>query len=369
MPRPLIATRIKALREERSLSQDDLARMLGFKDRQTVSAIETGTRRVTADELVLAAAKMEASLEYFTDPFRLVGEGRFSWRQTGADAETLLECERNAGRWISAFRSLAPLVGRVPPRLMRRTLRINAQSWHGDAMLAGEHFAADYALGTVPAVRLAEVMQQEFGILVLMVDADRSISGAACRLPELDAVLISRSEVPGRRHFDLAHELFHILTWDALPPEHREEASASGKSHAERLADNFASSVLMPPVALERFGEWKGLTKEVLIARLNDAADELQVTSSALRWRLVALRKLERNIARSLSEADLRNNGGIGSRNPPPALFSKPFVEVLGLAIEQGRLSLRRAARLLEMTIEDLGDLFEAHGIARPVEL
>ena len=47
----LIGTRIKALREERKLSQDDLARLFGFKDRQTVSAIETGERRVTAEEL------------------------------------------------------------------------------------------------------------------------------------------------------------------------------------------------------------------------------------------------------------------------------------------------------------------------------
>ena len=368
MPRPLIATRIKALREKRGLSQDALAGLLGFKDRQTVSAIETGTRRVTADELVLAAVKMEAPLEYFTDPFRLVGEGNFSWRQTGADAETLSECERDAGRWISAFRVLSLQVGRAP-RLMRKSLRITAHSWPGDAMLAGEHFAADYKLGAVPATRLAEVMQQKLGILVLMVDADPSISGAACRLPELDAVLISRNEVPGRRHFDLAHELFHILTWDALPPEHREEASASGKSRAERLADNFASAVLMPTKALERFGQWKGLTDEELISRLNEAADELQVTSSALRWRLVALRKLERNVANSLSERDLRNNGCIGFKQPPPALFSKPFVKVLGLAIEHGHISLRRAARLLEMTIEDLEDLFAAHGEARPVEL
>ncbi len=368
MPKPLIATRIKALREKRGLSQDGLARLLGFKDRQTVSAIETGARRVTADELVLAAARMEASLEYFTDPFQLVGDGRFSWRQTGADAETLSECEGNVGRWLSAFRSLVPLVGRAP-RLMRPTLRIDAQSWPVDAMLAGEHFAADYRLGTVPAARLAEVMQQDLGILVLMVDADRSISGAACRLPELDAVLISRNEVLGCRHFDLAHELFHILTWDALPPEHCEEASAYGGSRAERLANNFASSVLMPTEVLERFGQWKGLTQETLIARLNDAADELQVTSSALRWRLAALRKLERNVANSLSERDLRNNGSIDSGNPPPALFSKPFVEVLGLAIEQGHISLSCATRLLEMTIEDLGELFEAHGIARPIEL
>ena len=52
-----IGARIKALREERRLSQDDLARLFGFKDRQTVSAIETGERRVTADELSADSAR------------------------------------------------------------------------------------------------------------------------------------------------------------------------------------------------------------------------------------------------------------------------------------------------------------------------
>src|SRR6266481_1022024 len=78
----LISARIKALREERGLSQDDLSRLFGFKDRQTVSAIETGERRVSAEELLIAVEKLGASLDYFTDPFLLAGEGKFSWRQT-----------------------------------------------------------------------------------------------------------------------------------------------------------------------------------------------------------------------------------------------------------------------------------------------
>ena len=72
-----IGARLKALREERKLSQDNLARLFGFKDRQTVSAIETGVRRVTAEELVLAVEKLGAPLEVFTDFFLLAGEGRF----------------------------------------------------------------------------------------------------------------------------------------------------------------------------------------------------------------------------------------------------------------------------------------------------
>ena len=364
----LIGTRIKALREERRLSQDDLARLFGFKDRQTVSAIETGARRVTADELVLAVEKLRAPLDYFTDPFRLVGEGRFSWRQTGVAVERLGEYERAAGRWIAAFRALAPRVGREAP-LMRRALGLTRRSRFEDAMLAGERFAAEFDLGETPALGLAEVMERELGILVLMVDACDGISGAACRLPELDAVLIARREVAGRRHFDLAHELFHLLTWDAMPPEHSEQAMETGGNRVERLANNFAAAVLMPAGALERFGPWPDLAGEELIARLNAVADELHVTSSALRWRLVALGGMKPAVARSLPKAALRNNGHGAVKEAPPTLFSKPFVEVLALAIDGGHVSLRRATGLLDLTVEDLADLFAAHGVAHSVDL
>src|SRR6516225_8162158 len=101
----LIGARIKALREERKLSQDELARLFGFKDRQTVSAIETGERRVSAEELLLAVEKLGAPLDYFTDPFLLAGEGRFSWRQSGVALPSLEAFERSAGRWIAAYRT------------------------------------------------------------------------------------------------------------------------------------------------------------------------------------------------------------------------------------------------------------------------
>src|ERR1017187_4121928 len=103
----LIGARIKALREERKLSQDDLARLFGFKDRQTVSAIETGERRLSAEELLAAVEKLGASLDYFTNPFLLVGEGKFSWRQSNIALERLNAFERVAGRWIAANRTLA----------------------------------------------------------------------------------------------------------------------------------------------------------------------------------------------------------------------------------------------------------------------
>lgn len=371
-----IGARIKALREQRGLTQEQLSRLFGFNDRQTVSAIETGTRRVTAEELLLAVEKLGAPLDYFTDPFLLVGEGRFSWRHSGLADEELRLYENRAGRWIAAYRHLASQVGIASP-LLRRTLGLTRHSRYEDAMQAGERFVAEFELGPNPAGALARVMEQELSILVLMVDAQPGISGAACRLPELDVVLIARDEVVGRRQFDLAHELFHLLTWDAMPPAHSESARTTGGNRVEQLANNFAAAVLMPAALVEHYGPWAGLGESDLVARLNRVADELQVTSSALRWRLVALGELSKATATSLPEHGLRNNGrpsveiedGTIKMDRPPPRFSKRFAEVISYAVDKGLISLRRTASLLECAVEDIGDLFVEHDLERPVEL
>ena len=364
----LIGKRIKALREERKLSQQQVAKLLGLNDRQTISAIETGARRVTAEELVLAAERLGAPLDYFIDPFLLAGEGRFSWRQTGVSLERLEAYERRAGRWIAAFRILAPQVGREAP-LMRRTLGLARQSRFEDAMRAGERFVIEYGLGDVPAMRLAEVMERDLGILVLMVDADPGISGAACRLPELDSVLIARHEVVGRRNFDLAHELFHVLTWDAMPPKHQEEARETGGGRVEQLANNFAAAVLMPRTTVARFGDWSRLTLDALVGRLNAVANELHVTASALKWRLVVLGALTSASAKAVPFAALRNNGRTDTEDVPLALFSRTFLVVIGHALGNGLVSVRRAAALLDVTVDDLADVFAAHDVALAADL
>jgi len=366
----LIGQRLRALREEKSLSQDDLARVFGFKDRQTVSAIENGERRLSADELLLAVQKLGASLEYFTDPFRLVGEGHFNWRQTNVPAAVLGAYERVAGQLIAVFRTLGSDLGEQPP-LLRRSLTLTKNSRFEDASAAGERFAAEYNLGNKPSEKLAEVMENELQILVLFVTPNNAgVSGAACRLLDLDVVLINRDETPGRRHFDLAHELFHILTWEVMPPVHVEEATEIGGNRVEQLANAFASALLMPRRVVETFADWTALRGKALASPLNSAADQLQVTSSALLWRLVSLRLIDKVEARALSPDALRHNGRKGQKAPKaPPLFSKRFVEIVARAIDEGRVSTRKVAGLLGLTVDDLAVLFEAHGVPAPYEL
>src|SRR5215207_2274585 len=109
-----IARRLKAIREERHIRQEALATDLGFKDRQTLAAIEAGERRVTPQELVRAAQVLGVDLDTFLDPFRLIGEGEFNFRAKEVDPNVLSAFEEQAGRWIATYRELGLQIGVEP---------------------------------------------------------------------------------------------------------------------------------------------------------------------------------------------------------------------------------------------------------------
>jgi XRE family transcriptional regulator, fatty acid utilization regulator len=359
-----LGPRIKALREAAELSQEQMAKLLEVGSHQIVSQIETGERRLKADELLKIVGAFNVPLEVLTNPFLITGEGRFSWRQKDVPAATLDSYERRAGEWIGAYRSLRQENGERFPALQKR-LPLEKTSNFEDAAQAAEALALEFNLGDAPAVRLPQVVEEDLGILVLMVDAEKGISGAACQLPELGAALINRQEPRGRRSFDLAHELFHILTWHAMPPERLDGETPKNK-RVEQLADNFAAALLAPSRILDAMGA----PGDDLAAWLNEAAGKLQMSAQALKWRMANAGRISRQAAMEVNDAELRFNGEAGAKlSPPPPLFSKAFVSTLAAGIEHGHISARRAAQLTDLDAEDLGDLCDAHGAPRPAEL
>lgn len=354
-----IARRIKALRERGNVTQAVLSAKLGFKDRQTLAAIEAGERRVSPDELIRTAEVFGVEVETFLDPYRLIGEGAFSFRAKEVSAPALADFEEQAGRWIATYRQLGVQAGQ-PPRRMGHKLELNRWSSFEDAEASAQMLWQEWQLGDIPAARLEEAIETRLGVLVLYVDAPEGISGAASQLPGLQAILVNRRESAGRRSFDLAHELFHLLTWDAMPPRHVEplEVKAAKGNRVEQMAENFAAALLMPsPVISAR---WEGRGGEDLPAWAGRTAAEMQVSVPALMWRLVNLALITKPEMEAALAAPRRI--AVRAREGMPLLFSRPFVERVSAAVEGGRLSLRRAASLLGLTLAELADLCEAHG-------
>jgi hypothetical protein len=62
-------------------------------------------------------------------------------------------------------------------------------------------------------------------------------------------------------------------------------------------------------------------------------------------------------------------NGREIAQGEPPPLFSKPFMEVIALAINKGHMTARRAADLLDLSLDDLAALCATFAIEAPFDL
>ena len=359
----VIAKRLKVARENAGLTQRQLSEALGFNDRQTVAAIEAGIRKISAEELLRVMKILGKDLDYFTDPFRLVGEGSSSWRVSKDVQDQLGGFETRAGTWLALYRDLAKDAGpgrkEGAPRTVPLSLSLTTRSSYEDALDAASWLAGEWRLGNVPADRLERAVRKRIRTLVLHVDAPYGISGAAFRLPGINAILINRHEPLGRRNFDLAHELFHLLTWETIPPEHTENGMLGAKSRSEQLANCFASALLMPERVIRSWrDELPGFPpgdRAQWNRWLNAHAFDLRVSTPALQWRLVQLGLLPK------CEVDSSLDWFADRPTETPRLFSEDFVETLRRGLDAGTVSAPQAAALLGLTTDDLADLFRAY--------
>lgn len=364
----MIGERIKFARKEARMTQEQLSARLGFKDRQILANIEGGKRRLAADELVKLTEIFNRPMDFFTDASLLAGEGQFCWRAPYADALRLTLFEMKAGRWIGAYRRLAEDKGEVFSPLVPQ-LAITERSSYEEARSAGEALAKEWQLGEIPAVRLIETAEKKLPLLILWVDAPSGISGAACQLREFLTILINRREPDGRRNYDFAHELFHLLTWDRLPPQHmdQQDPESSRAKRIEQLANNFASALLMPEEGLKK--RWENRSDQEIHDWLNATASDYCVTADALYWRLRALSWLTEGDAFEVKRERLTWNGHSPTEQMLPKLFSERFVRLLHWGIENGQASVRWTAKLLDCSIHEVKGLFEEHKMPVPFDL
>jgi Zn-dependent peptidase ImmA (M78 family)/transcriptional regulator with XRE-family HTH domain len=364
-----VGPRVKYAREKLSITQESLAATLGFKDRQTISDIENGKRAVKTGELLELSDALNKDVEFFLDPFNVVAEAQYAWRAgnelSGAELDHI---EALANGWIGMLRWLRRQEQGQEAACRFMGLRMNESSTFEQAQTDGEAFGNVLQLGKVPATTLLECLEAKLDIPVLFFDSFAGVSspviaGAACRLDGLHIILVNRRESAFQRNVDLAHELFHVLTWEAMPPDRQESNAVEHRSkvkRVEQLADHFAGGLLMPRRSLDHFIE-PGWAADV--QHLADVADILQVTTDVLAWRLKTLGRIDESTRVAL--AGLRRSGA----RELPKLFSLAFVTMLHAALDKGRVSARKAAKTLGMSLYELTELFHAYEMRAPFQL
>jgi Zn-dependent peptidase ImmA (M78 family)/transcriptional regulator with XRE-family HTH domain len=359
----MVGQRIRIARRELGLTQEEVSAQLGFTARQTLSYIEDGQRKVTAEELVKFMQVLKKQLDFFTDPFLLIGEATVSWR-ANKEPKALAGFEKKMLPVVAAYRHLASDLRQMQTVLVPQ-LPLTPTSSFEEASAAGERLVKEWGLGKIPSQELSTASEKKLSLLVLMVDAPEGISGAAIHLAALDTIIINRNEPAGRRNYDFGHELFHVLTWHSMPPPHLdgENGKGSKQKRIEQLADLFTSSLLMPADTVKTL--WEASKDREILPWIKETARMLGVSGKALLWRLVNLGCLSRTEAEAMNQKRLSPEAEVTK----PKLYSQSFVECLHKGIDKGLISVRKVAALLDCDIEDLEDLFHEYGFEPPFDL
>ena len=360
-----VIVRLTQFRVAKGIQQDELAKAMGFKDRQTLSNIENHQRKIKPDELKAALNFMGVPMNEFVDPTSLVGKANFSWRQQDSVEATLQDIEEQVSRVVGLYEYIE---GPSNPGPLQLTLKVDKRSTQDDARECAEGLINQFDLGPYPSKNL-EALMSELSIRVLYLDLSSTVSAAAINLTKGNYILLNRQEVPTRRNFSWAHELFHCLTWEALTPERVERTytnKGTKKPIEEKLADAFAEALLMPRSTVNQHVQMHS-GEEVDDRFIEALAKKFGVSVPAMVYRLHQLKHLSKKRFTAFFE----NRPSTNNEKEPvdiPLPYSAGLVCSLRNALYHGKVSVRKASKNLGLTTEEIVELCATYNLPSPLE-
>ena len=358
----LIGKRIQYARELAGLTQAEASRKFGFKDRQTLAAIEAGIRKMDARELSTACALFSQPLEFFIDPLKLINEGAFTWHASVARKESLVKnLNQTAGSYLALYRALSKELQCKTLSLEPRLVLEGAGSAEQVAECV-EELADSWELGGTPAERLESAITAKLPFLVLTVKLPKGVLSGACRLSGFSGIFLSTELSWEARPVELARQCLHLLTWEQLPPPEwvldSTEAKGKGTSaHIERLTREFIHETLLPREQMEQ--AWSVRTDEKLKSFVVTLARRFSLPASMICQRLLALDLPAKNEANKM-----RNIRFAKEPCGRPRLYSKDFIERVHQGLCRGLISERRLLDILGLYREELKELFADYSLS-----
>jgi Zn-dependent peptidase ImmA (M78 family)/DNA-binding XRE family transcriptional regulator len=366
MPSNDLANRLKKARESAGLTLGEAATRLGFANYQTLSNIEKGARDVKASELALFARTY-----FFNLNALLMGDDQpqsamhLLWRKapTGerrkeieAYIKNRFEQYRLIERLLEIDTDINSRLPNVKPADISTNIKIDELAFNISKLLN---------LGSRPAPSLQRVMEQNLQIKILFVELSDFGSAAATVHPELGAaIIVNNEEAPWRINFTLAHELFHIITWDALSPAEMEN-NEQFFAEIEKKADRFASALLLPETEIRQELAKRIKEQKLPCSDIVDVAREFGVSTSALLYRMANLRFMPWEKANDLSKNDelMKIDHRIRKDSMNEVPVSERFILLAVKCLRKGLISRGKFSEIIGIDRADIDELLESRGL------
>ncbi|MDQ2686910.1 MAG: XRE family transcriptional regulator [Armatimonadota bacterium] len=319
----------------------------------SLSEFENGKREPSLSQIGRLASVYKKPIAFFLEeetprPETILWRERPTERAEAIEGEFLELCRRysNLERWCHDA---------VTPDLPHVTLPRSAFNFARAEELA-RRVRNELSLGDRPAFSLLQVLEDRCGVKIFHRDIEPTGTAAAVKSERYGwAILLNSRNAQVRRNFDLAHELFHLLTWEAFQHD-QEQPQNAVDAEEERFANAFASSLLMPEEEMESAVERRRRDGKLALAAVTEIAHQFRVSSEAALWRIHRLYGLDAEMTQesiqrlrdaSLSRQTPDEDGEQAQRLPGR------YQDLAQRALHDGELSVRRFAEYMGISAQE----------------
>ena len=364
-----LSKKVEQARIAAGFSISDAAKSLGFKNYQTLSEIEKGERKLNANELSSMAKLYKKNLDFFFESETPVIT-RPLWRKVAASAAPMEDVQSEFLFFLENYSNMETLLG-----LKRKWKGVQKKLESSDFSLNGfdlagqlaEEFCSVQNLGSRPALNIYSVLENDLRFKILHLQLKAGASAASIVDSRLGVgILINVNDAPWRRHFDLAHELFHIITWDIFSFD--EIGDGSIKTNPERYADIFASCLLLPERHLKNSFEEIKTGERIRIVDIIEVAKDFGVSTEAVLWRLVSLKTFKKETVTDLlndkgfRDTDKRLRRDLYPDNQP-GKFPSRYISLAYRCLMEGKISRGTFAQCLGIERSGIDEFLKEEGL------
>jgi len=273
-----LAEKLKYAREAANLTGARVREKTGIGG-SSLSEFENGKREPKLNQLQALARLYQRSVAFFLSDAPIPQE-TVVWRERPAEDAGAIEglflrlCEQyhNLELWCGE-RAQAGL-----PQVAERSDTFD----YGRAESLAKRVHDALQLGDRPGRQLLSVLEEVWGVKVFHLHFEPTGTAASTRSERLGlAVLLNAANVRWRRNFDIAHELFHLLTWHIFRTDSTGFPCVS-MDKEEKLATCFARNLLMPPEAVRTAISQRSRAGKISYEALFDIARQFDVSIEAL---------------------------------------------------------------------------------------
>lgn len=355
--------RLKALRDRLGLTLQEVSDRTDIAA-SSLSDFENGKREPSLSQLQKLAWVYEKPISSFFEEAP-AEEAALLWRDK-PDAPVSDRIQAKFERLCKQYRNLEAWTGEATEESFKKLFVEPFPARYPDVERLAHEVGGKMGLGERPGESLLRVLEELYGVKVFHLDLGRETS-SACIYSERygPAILLNRSNKPWRRNFDLAHELFHLITWKARAAA--KEAWTIPSETEESFANVFASRLLMPDEPFRDAIEAVVRDGKASYDDLDSVARQFGVSLDALFWRLSSLYRIPAAETRAMID-----QAKVFSKLPSrpddfPSDFPLRYQALAIKALRHGEISSAQFANYLGINISEV-DEYTAN-VPEPVQI